>query len=200
MWDERFSEPGYAYGTEPNDFLKERVADLKRGRCLCLAEGQGRNAVWLAQQGFDVTAMDQSPAGLEKARELAESRGVTIATQVGDLVDFDLGEGVWDSIVSIFVHLPPVLRADVHGRVARALVPGGTVLLEAYTPDKFDYPGFGGPPRDQLDRTFTRPMLIDDFNGLDVIHAKETVRDVNEGKYHHGRSAVVQFLAKKPGE
>ncbi|MEJ2457472.1 MAG: class I SAM-dependent methyltransferase [Novosphingobium sp.] len=137
MWDERFSEPGYAYGTEPNDFLKERVADLKRGRCLCLAEGQGRNAVWLAQQGFDVTAMDQSPAGLEKARELAESRGVTIATQVGDLVDFDLGEGVWDSIVSIFVHLP---------------------------------------------------------------HAKETLRDVNEGKYHHGRSAVVQFLAKKPGE
>ncbi|WP_067733153.1 class I SAM-dependent methyltransferase [Novosphingobium naphthalenivorans] len=200
MWDDRFSEPGYAYGTEPNDFLRERVADLQRGRCLCLAEGQGRNAVWLAEQGFDVTAMDQSPAGMEKARELAVSRGVTIATQVGDLADFDMGEGVWDSIVAIFVHLPPALRTSVHARIARALAPGGTVLLEAYTPDKFDYPGHGGPPRDQLDRTFTRPMLIDDFKGLDVIHAEETVRDVNEGKYHHGRSAVVQFLAKKPGE
>lgn len=200
MWDDRYSEPGFAYGTEPNDFLTERVGDLKRGRCLCLAEGEGRNAVWLAQQGFDVTAMDQSAVGMEKARELAESRGVSIATQVGDLADWDMGEGTWDTVVAIFMHLPPALRADVHARIVRALAPGGTVLVEGYTPDKYDHPGMGGPPPGQRDMTFTRPMLIDDFNGLDVVHAEETVRDVNEGKYHHGRSAVVQFLAKKPGE
>ncbi|KHK91744.1 class I SAM-dependent methyltransferase [Novosphingobium malaysiense] len=200
MWDERFSEPGHAYGTEPNDFLRERVGDLKRARCLCIAEGQGRNAVWLAGQGFDVTAMDQSPVGLQKARELAKDRGVSIATQVADLVDYDMGEGAWDSIVSVFCHLPPDLRRSVHARIVNALAPGGTLLLEAYTPDKYDYPGVGGPPRDQLERTFTRAMLLDDFKDLEIIHAAETVREVNEGKYHHGRSAVVQFLAKKPGE
>jgi len=200
MWDERFSEPGYAYGTEPNDFLRERVADLRPGRCLCLAEGQGRNAVWLAQQGFDVTAMDQSAPGLAKARELAETRGVAIETVAADLSGFDIGEAAWDSIVAIFAHLPPALRADVHARAARALVPGGTVLIEGYTPDKYDHPGTGGPPPSQKDLCFTRSMLLDDFAGLEPILAAETVREVNEGQYHQGRSAVVQFLARKPGE
>lgn len=200
MWDQRFSEPGYAYGTEPNDFLRERLADLRAGRCLCLAEGQGRNAVWLAQQGFKVTAMDQSGPGLAKARELADTRGVTIETVVGDLAEFDLGEGAWDSIVAIFAHLPPALRADVHRRCVTALVPGGTVLIEGYTPDKYDYPGKGGPPPGQKEMCFTKPMLLADFAGLDPIHAAEVVREVNEGQHHQGRSAVVQFLARKPGE
>lgn len=198
MWDDRYAEADYAYGTEPNDFLVERVSDLKRGRCLCLAEGQGRNAVWLAQQGFDVTAVDQSPVGLERAQQLADERGVTLYTIAIDLAELDMGEAQWDCVVGIFSHLPPALRRDVHARVVRALKPGGTVLIEAYTPDKYDHPGKGGPPPSQKDWTMTRDGLIAEFAGLEPICAEEIVRDINEGQYHRGQSAVVRFLAKKP--
>lgn len=198
MWDARYAEADYAYGTAPNDFLVERVADLTPGRCLCLAEGQGRNAVWLAQHGFDVTAVDQSPVGLERARELATERGVEIATRAVDLADYDMGTGVWDSVVAIFAHLPPRLRRNVHARVVRALKPGGTVLLEAYTPDKYTQPGQGGPPPSQKDWTMTREGLLAEFAGLEPICAEEVVREITEGEYHRGQSAVVRFLARKP--
>jgi len=199
MWDERYAEEEFAFGTRPNDFLADRVSDLKPGRCLCLAEGQGRNAVWLAQRGFTVTAMDASAVGMERARKFAAESGVAIVTEVADLADYDMGVDRWDTIVAIFVHLPPPLRARVHAAIARALVPGGTVLIEGYTPDKYDQPGFGGPPPDQRDRTMTRAMLLEDFAGLDPVYAEEVVRDVDEGTRHGGRMATVQFLARKPG-
>lgn len=198
IWDERYSEHELAYGDEPNDFLREQVATLTKGDCLCIAEGQGRNAVWLAGQGFTVTAMDQSPVGMARAHELAAGRGVSITTEVGDLAAYDLGDGRWDCIVATFVHLPPDLRRDVHRRIVTALRPGGTVLVEAYTPGKYAMPGSGGPPEAQRDRVMTRDMLLEDFAGLEPVAAREIERDVDEGKYHRGRSAVVQFLGRKP--
>ena len=198
IWDERYSEDELAYGAEPNDFLREQVAALTKGDCLCIAEGQGRNAVWLAEQGFTVTAMDQSPVGMERAQTLAAARGVSITTEVGDLATYDLGQGRWDCIVATFVHLPPGLRRDVHRRIVAALKPGGTVLVEAYTPGKYAMPGSGGPPEAQRDRVMTREMLLEDFAGLEPVVALEVEREVNEGKYHSGRSAVVQFLGRKP--
>ncbi|WP_095011293.1 class I SAM-dependent methyltransferase [Tsuneonella mangrovi] len=198
MWDKRFSEAELAYGDQPNDFLRDETASLRKGKCLCLADGQGRNGVWLAQSGFEVTAMDQSAVGLGRAQELAAARGVTIQTVVGDLADFDMGAERWDSIVSIFVHLPPPFRIGVHARIVRALKPGGTVLIEAYTPRKYELPGFGGPPPAQSERTFTEAMLRQDFAALDIVIAREVEREVNEGKYHHGLSETVQFLARKP--
>lgn len=198
MWDERYSEAELAYGTQPNDFLREQASALTPGTCLSLAEGQGRNAVWLARQGFAVTAMDQSRVGLARAEAFAGEHGVAIDTVVADLADFDMGTERWDSIVSIFVHLTPDLRRDVHRRIVAALKPGGTVLLEAYTARKFDLPGSGGPPPAQAERVMDLAMLQEDFAGLDIIIGREVDREVNEGVYHQGLSATVQWLARKP--
>lgn len=196
MWDQRYSGGGLAYGDQPNGFLVEQVNALKPGTCLCLAEGQGRNAIWLARQGFSVTAMDQSPVGMARARELAAERGVSIDTQVGDLSDFDLGDARWDNIISIIGHLPSDLRRSVHQRVVRALKPGGIFLLEAYTPEQLAMPGTGGPS--DADMLPTAEMVRSETEGLEFIIARETHREVNEGEYHHGMSAVVQIVARKP--
>ncbi len=125
QWDERFGSDGYLYGTEPNDFLRHHVEVLPPGQIMCLAEGQGRNAVFLAGRGYEVSSVDLSAAGVDKTLALAEARGVTVNATVADLADVDLGTNRWSAIVSIFAHVPPAVRADVHRRVADALIPGG---------------------------------------------------------------------------
>jgi len=199
MWDERYSEEGYAFGDQPNDFLVEQAGALRPGNCLCIAEGQGRNAVFLAERGLEVTAMDMSAVGLECAHELAASRGVAIHTEVGDLADYDLGQDKWDNIVSIFVHMVPPMRREVHRRVAAALRPGGLVLLEAYTPGNLEIADRrGGPGAGMPERFMTLAALEEDFAGLEFLVAREVRREVNEGTYHQGESAVVQLLARRP--
>lgn len=195
IWDQRYDEAEFAFGDRPNDFLAEQSDRLTGGTCLCLAEGQGRNAVWLAQQGLDVTAMDQSPVGMRRAQELAAERGVSIRTEVGDLSDYDLGVARWDMIVSIFVHMPAPLRQSVHDRVVAALKPGGTFLLEAYTPEQLDMPGKGGPGT--ADMLADLATLKEELRGLDIVIGREVHREVNEGTRHYGMSAVVQIVARK---
>jgi SAM-dependent methyltransferase len=197
MWDQRYSEPGFAYGSEPNDFLAQHAATAlpAGGEILCLAEGEGRNGVFLARQGFRVTGVDQSPVGLEKARALAAQHGVRLDTVVADLADFDLGVARWDGIVSIWCHLPVALRARVHRAVVAALRPGGVFLLEAYNPEQLRH-GTGGPPTAEM--LMTAAGLRAELAGLEVVLAEEKVRDVHEGKYHQGPSAVVQLIARKP--
>jgi 2-polyprenyl-3-methyl-5-hydroxy-6-metoxy-1,4-benzoquinol methylase len=151
--------------------------------------------VWIAEQGFAVTAMDQSSVGMAKAAELAAARGVALTTKVGDLADFDLGSAKWDNIVSIFGHLPSPLRRDVHRRVVEALRPGGIFLLEAFTPDQLATEGTGGPA--DPDMLLTVDKLTAELAGLEVLLAREIVRPVNEGDYHKGDCAVVQFIARK---
>lgn len=191
MWDERYSEPGYAYGTGPNDFLVSVADGIPRGPVLCLAEGEGRNAVYLAQQGHQVTAVDQSPVGLAKARELARSRGVSIEAVAADLADYTIAAGAWAGVVLIWAHLPPDLRRRVHAAAVRGLRPGGALVLEAYAPGQLGR-GTGGPP--------SRPLLMDlealrsELDGLDLEIARELEREVHEGRFHDGRSAVVQVL------
>jgi 2-polyprenyl-3-methyl-5-hydroxy-6-metoxy-1,4-benzoquinol methylase len=195
MWDQRYAADEYVYGTLPNDFLVSRVAALPRGRVLCLGEGEGRNAVWLAQQGFEAHAVDASAVGLEKAKRLARERGVRIGTTVADLAQFEAGDARWDAIVSIFCHLPPAVRARVHGRLAHWLRPGGVFLLEAYTPDQLAL-RTGGPPSAEL--MMTLGGLRGELEGLVIEHGVETVRKVVEGRLHHGDGAVVQVLARRP--
>ena len=126
MWDQRYSEAGFAYGEAANDFLKLHFKHIpKRGRVLCLAEGEGRNAVFLAQQGYQVTAVDQSQVGLEKAQDLAAKQGVAIETVVANLSEFDLGKDCWDGIVSISAHVPADLRQQLHQQSVLALKAGG---------------------------------------------------------------------------
>ncbi len=195
-WDERYGVDGFAYGTEPNDFLREVAPRLKKGRVLSLGEGEGRNAVFLAGQGFDVTGVDGSRVGLEKARRLAAERGVRLETVQADLADFTITPGAWDAIVSIWCHLPRAVRAAVHAQVVKGLAPGGAFVLEAYRPKQLEYKT-GGPP--SVDLLPTLEELKQELSGLDFEIGRELDRDVREGRYHGGLSAVVQVLAVRRG-
>ncbi|MHB8628382.1 MAG: class I SAM-dependent methyltransferase [Aggregatilineales bacterium] len=180
----------------PNDYLRLNAHRIPKGRVLSLAEGEGRNAVYLATQGYDVTGIDSSAVGLEKAQRLAKERAVTITTVVADLAQFAIEPNGWDGVVSIFCHLPSVLRAEVHQRVVAGLRPGGCLLLEAYTPKQLAFKT-GGPqdPDNMPDLESLRRELA----GLRFEHAEELEREVNEGEHHFGRGAVVQVLAFKAG-
>lgn len=196
MWDERYQGEGFVYGTDPNDFLRSQIDYLPAGRILCLAEGEGRNAVFLAQEGFTVTAVDQSSVGLAKAERLAAQRGVSIETVVADLADFDIDPGAWDGIVSIFAHTPPPVRRHIHREVVIGLKPGGIFVLEAYRPEQLQYKT-GGPPVAEMMMNLSG--LSAELAGLDFEYAEEIVRKVQEGPLHHGQGAVVQIRARKPG-
>jgi len=198
MWDERYSEDGFAYGTQPNDFLKTEYSRIpKGGNVLCLAEGEGRNAVFLAMQGYSVTAVDQSAVGLQKAEKLARECGVSITTEVADLADYDLGCEKWDGVVSIWAHVPLELRKKLHAAVVCSLKQGGVVILESYTERHIEMAGVGGPPAAQKDFFMSLKQLSDELKGLDFIVACEIDRYISEGKYHVGESAVVQVVAMK---
>lgn len=195
FWNERYGrEPGHFYGTDPNAFLASVAAQIPPGPVLCLAEGEGRNAVHLAMLGHAATAVDQSAVGLAKARDLATARGVTLTTVVADLAVYPFDPGAWSGIVSIFAHLPQPLRRTVHAAVVRGLAPGGVFILEAYTPDQLAF-GTGGPKDPAL------LMRLEDLRvelaGLELLVAQEIERDVREGTGHTGRAAVVQILARK---
>lgn len=196
MWDNRYAGAAYVYGTAPNDFLVEQTDRLPAGDSLCLGEGEGRNATYLAGLGHNVSALDASAVGLEKARALAARTGVQIETVHADLATHELGENRWDAIVAIFCHLPPELRKKVHGQVARALRPGGVFILEAYTPDQLQH-GTGGPPDAAM--MMDLAGLRGELNGLDFEVAQERVRDIREGVGHDGTGATVQLVARKPG-
>lgn len=195
VWDDRYSAEHYVFGTEPNDFLRACVPRLTPGDAVCLAEGEGRNAVHLAGAGFRVTSFDLSEVGVAKARSLAADRGVEVDARVGDLAEVDLGRDRWDLVVSVFVHLPPTVRRSLHERVVRALRPGGAFLLEAYTPAQIGR-GTGGPPVAEL--TMTLDELRTELDGLVLEHAAEVERDVVEGVGHTGAASVVQVLARRP--
>jgi SAM-dependent methyltransferase len=193
MWDERYSEPGYAYGSDPNDFLVAETMRIRPGgKVLCLAEGEGRNAVWLAGRGFAVTAVDQSKVGLAKAAALAAERGVLLNTVQADLSVFEIEPGAWDAIVSIWAHLPKHVRQVVHQKVVHGLKPGGVLILEAYTPAQIAL-GTGGPRDPSM--CMTLELLREELSGLELVVGVEKEREVKEGKYHQGRSAVVQVAA-----
>lgn len=195
MWNERYSQAEYVYGKDPNDFLVEVVQQIPKGRVLCLADGEGRNGVYLAQQGCRVTAVDASPVGLEKARKLAAERSVEIETVVADLAEFPIQPNAWDEIVSIFCPLPPIIRANIHRQVAAGLRSGGVFVLEAYTPRQLEFKT-GGPPT--ADLTMDLTALQQELEGLTFKRATEIEREIHEGLFHQGHSAVVQVLAVKP--
>lgn len=195
FWDERYGQEHFVYGTARNDHVAAMAHLIPPGPVLCLAEGEGRNAVFLAQRGHAATAIDLSPVGLAKASALAASRGVTIATQAVDLAAYQIAPNTWAGIVSTWGHLPPVLRRKVNREVVAGLQPGGVFILEAYTPAqlKFDT---GGPKDPTLLMSLT--ALREELAGLEFIVGRELERDVPEGAFHTGVGAVVQVCARKP--
>jgi SAM-dependent methyltransferase len=197
QWDERFAAEHYVYGTRPNAWLAAQAGRIAPGgRVLCLGEGEGRNAVWLAERGFAVTAVDGSAVGLEKARRLAAQRGVVIATEVADLADHRLEPASADAVVLIFLHLPPALRAAVHARAAAALRPGGLLVLEAFTPAQLPLQS-GGPK--QADLLYTAALLRQDLPGLAWAPLEEVETVLDEGPLHQGRAAVVRGVGVRGG-
>jgi SAM-dependent methyltransferase len=194
MWDERYSADGYAYGTKPNEFLEENVGHIPKGRVLSLAEGEGRNAVFLARRGYSVTAVDASPVGLNKARKLAEENGVAVEFILADLADYDLGVNRWDGIVSIFCPLPSSVRKELYKKVEAGLKRNGVFLLEAYTPEQLKHGTGGG---NSVDVMQSKESLSLELAGLKFKHLIELERDVVEGIYHTGTGAVVQAIATK---
>jgi SAM-dependent methyltransferase len=195
FWDQRYSALDFVYGTEPNHFLLQHVEHLPAGgRVLCLADGEGRNGVWLARQGFDVTSVDVSPQGIDKARRLATQIGVVLNTEVADVTEFDLGLAHWDAIVSIFLHLPARARANLHSRAVLALKPGGVFLWEGYGPEQLSR-NTGGPKDASL-----LPALNEvarDFSDCVVVHSWAGSRLVQEGSLHTGEGCVTQLVARK---
>jgi len=194
MWDERYSTEDYAYGTKPNKFLEENFNQIPKGRVLSLAEGEGRNAVFLAKQGYSITAVDGSLVGLKKARKLAEENKVVVEFVHADLADYDLGENEWDGIVSIFFPLPSSLRKQLYKKVQAGLKRNGVFLLEAYTPAQLKHGTGGGNSEDVMQ---SEESLRLELAGLKFRHLIELERNVIEGSYHTGIGAVVQAIASK---
>jgi SAM-dependent methyltransferase len=193
-WDERYATPDYVYGTKPNEFVAAMAPAIPPGPVLCLAEGEGRNAVFLAQLGHAVTAVDGSTNGLTKAQALAAARGVNLTTIVRDLADYTLEPAAWAGIIAIWAHLPPALRRRVHGQVGQALRPGGVFILEAYTPAQLHF-GTGGPKDPRLCMTLAELRI--ELAGLEFVIGRECEREVVEGSGHTGHAAVVQVCARK---
>ena len=193
MWNQRYASGEFVYGTEPNAFLREH-ASLLAGPVLSLAEGEGRNAVFLASLGLDVLGVDGSEVGLAKARQLAASRGLVIRTEVADLATYEPPENSFGSVISISAHLPTQIRKRLHRLVERALRPGGIMLLEAYS--KAQITRDTGGPKD-VDMLMAREDLEREFPHCELILSQEIEREVVEGQFHTGMASVVQFIARK---
>lgn len=175
FWNEKFANTDYVYGTEPNDFLASVVTNLQRGATLSLAEGEGRNAVWLAQQGFAVSSIEQSEKGVAKTLRLALQRGVIVMAERGELETFHIQPNSWDLVVSIYAHTPQELRRKLHRQVVAGLKPGGVFVLEAYTPAQI--PNNTGGPKD-ASLMPTAELLRSELAGLVFDHIEEVERDV----------------------
>ena len=200
FWDERFSQDDYVYGEEPNVWLANQINNMPVGKkALFPAEGEGRNAVYAAQLGWDVTAVDISHAGKKKALQLARKKGVPIQYELQSVTEFDFGKAQYDLIVLIFAHFPPSFRATVHNRLMDALKPEGMLLLEGFhkenLPYKLQNPAIGGPDDDAL--LYDEKLLQTDFKGLDiqVLEKKETT--LSEGQFHRGKGMVIRMIGKK---
>ena len=193
-WDTRFADEDFFYGTQPNDFLREH-ADKLTGPVLSLAEGEGRNAVFLAERGLHVVGVDGSRVGLAKAQALAKQRGVSIETEVADLADYMPTANHYAAVISIFAHLPNVIRKRLNPLLEQALQPGGILLLEAYSEQQL--PRTTGGPKD-LDMLMSVDKVREEFPSLEPVLLHEIEREVHEGRGHNGLASVVQFIGRKP--
>jgi cyclopropane fatty-acyl-phospholipid synthase-like methyltransferase len=194
-WQTRFSAPGYAFGKAPNAFLKAQAQLLRPGqRALSVADGEGRNGVWLAEQGLDVLAIDFSAAGLAKARALAAERGVALRTELADVTTWPWPPEAFDVIAAIFIFVEPHERPAFFQNLKRALKPGGLLLLQGYRPEQLNY-GTGGPPK--AERMYTRAILQQGFGDMAALDIREHDSMINEGSSHAGMSALIDMVARK---
>jgi cyclopropane fatty-acyl-phospholipid synthase-like methyltransferase len=195
-WQTRFNAPDYIFGKEPNAFLKSQARRLpKSGSALSVADGEGRNGVWLAQQGLDVLAVDFSPAALDKSQALAAERGVQIRTEIADVTTWRWPAAEFDAVVAIFVQVVfPAERAAFFANLKRALKPGGLLLMQGYRTDQLKY-GTGGPP--EAERLYSRALLQEAFGDMAQLDIREHDSVIGEGTAHVGMSALIDLVGKK---
>lgn len=198
FWNERYSREAYAYGEDPNEYLKARLAGMPAGKALFPAEGEGRNAVFSATLGWEVSAFDQSGTAKKKAGSLARKKGVCIDYTVSELADITYSESSFDALILIFAHFPAGQRREYHRKLSTLLKRGGVLILEAFSKahekKQKEDPDAGGP-RDN--RLCTPEMLKADFPEFDFIECYETETDLDEGLYHRGKASVIRICATK---
>jgi cyclopropane fatty-acyl-phospholipid synthase-like methyltransferase len=196
IWNERYAGEDFFYGTEPNVFLASQKALLKPGmRCLAVADGEGRNGVWLAQQGLEVLSVDSSHVAQAKAKKLAQQRGVAMLFEQVDLLQWDWGENDFDVVVAIFIQfVTSPEREQMFAAIKRCLKPGGLLLLQGYTPRQLEY-RTGGPS--QAENLYTEAMLRKAFADMDIVQLREHDSVIREGTGHSGMSALIDLVARK---
>lgn len=199
QWDQRYSEEAFAYGKEPNDFFREQIQLLTPGSILMPADGEGRNGVYAATLGWEVTAVDLSVEGRAKALRLADEMGVGIEYLVGDLERFGFQKESYDAIGLIYAHFLANKKSIIHRKLSSYLKPGGTVIFEAFSKTHLEYvkknPKVGGP-RD-IDMLFSKEELAADFSNYDIKTLEELEVVNEEGQYHSGASSVIRFVGTK---
>ena len=200
FWDERYRDEAFVYGETPNEYLAAQRDRFRPGmRALVPGDGEGRNGVWLAEQGLDVVTVDLSEAGVNKARQLAAKRGVRITAIRADLATWAWPAGEFDLVAAIFLHLPPDIRRPIHRNMLAALRPGGLLVIEAYRPEQIQYRekygSRGGPPA--VEMLFSEAMLREDFAGADVVELASGEADLKEGANHFGLGAVVHGVFRR---
>ncbi|HMO48432.1 MAG TPA: class I SAM-dependent methyltransferase [Rubrivivax sp.] len=195
-WNQRFAAEAYLFGTEPNAWLREHAGVWQPGqRVLCVADGEGRNSVWLARRGLQVEAFDIAEAGVAKARRLAAEQGVAVDYQVAGCDGFAWPEASCDGVAAIFVQFAdPVLRERLFARIHNSLKPGGTLLLQGYTPQQLEY-RTGGPPL--ASHLYTPELLREAFAAMDIVELREYEAELAEGSGHRGRSALIGLVARR---
>lgn len=196
-WDRRYDQETYLFGVEPNAFLARQVGRLQLGwRALAVADGEGRNGVWLAEQGLSVRSIDSSAVAQDKARSLARARGVEMEVDLVDLDAWIWPQAEFDIVAAIFIQFaPPDLRARLFADMARALKPGGLLLLEGYRPEQIAY-GTGGPSLPE--NLYTEALLRAAFADLEILDLQAYDAEIHEGAGHHGRSALIDLVARRP--
>lgn len=198
-WDERYSSEAFAYGIQPNNYLKAQLEKLPVGSILFPAEGEGRNAVFAAKLGWTVSAFDISVEGQKKAIQLAKDNQVTIDYQVGELQSLSYNDEQFDAIALIYAHFPATIKSFYHKTLDKYLCKGGIVIFEAFSKNHIDYltkdEKVGGPK--DVDSLFSIEEIQSDFSHYDFVELAETEIELTEGLYHNGKGSVIRFVAQK---
>jgi cyclopropane fatty-acyl-phospholipid synthase-like methyltransferase len=196
MWDERYAGGEYFFGTKPNAFMVSQHHLLKPGMsCLAVADGEGRNGVWLVEQGLKVLSVDSSSVAASKADTLAQQKGVKLDFEVADLLSWEWGDKRYDAVVAIFIQFAtPAQREVLFKGIKQCLKPGGLLLLQGYTPRQLEYKT-GGPP--VAENMYTEPFLRKAFADMEILHLVEHDAEINEGSGHKGMSALIDLVARK---
>jgi len=199
FWDERFANNKSVYGEEPNQFFKEKLSKLEAGALLLPAEGEGRNAIFAAKTGWEVSAFDTSKVGRENALKRAQIENVAIDYKLQDILEFDYSENMFDAIGLVFAHFPSIIRAKFHQKLISSLRVGGYIILEGFSKNHLQFseknPSAGGPKN--IDMLFDSESILEDFSSLKTILIEEKIIHLSEGEFHQGESYVVRYVGKK---